>query len=646
MALSENKFELFVSGRLCIFGEHSDWAGLHKQINSEIETGMAIVTGIEEGIYATVEKDVDFIVDDSAVNPEVEPLHCSMDRETLKRVALSNSFYAYVAGVASYIKEHYSVGGVKITINKRTLPLKKGLSSSASICVLVARAFNIAYNLQLNTVGEMRIAYHGEQRTKSRCGRLDQACAYGVRPVCMYFDGSEIEVEPLKVKEELHWVFADLMAGKDTIKILADLNKCYPFASNEKEKAVHEALGKDNRMIVEKAKELIGEGKKEELGRLLDEAQSLFDKKVAPACPEQLSSPVLHEVLCDGQIRKWIYGAKGVGSQGDGMVQFLAKDESCQKQLMEYLQKVKHMDAYSLTIKPYHAVKKAIIPVAGFGTRMYPATRAIRKEFLPVVDVDGLCKPAIMILLEELDEAGIQEICLVISKEDEPLLNQFFKDPLSETHLQKLPEYMREYEVKIQRIGQKIQYVYQQEQMGFGHAVLQAKNFAENTPVLLCLGDTIYKSYEEKNCTEQLLDAYEKTGKLTVSIHEVSLNDVIHYGVMAGEWESEQQSILNVSKFVEKPNVDYAKEYLNCAAQKNSSQYFAVFGEYIITPSVFEELELMLENFNQGQKGELQLTDALARVMNKEGMNAYRVQGESYDIGIPEAYKKTMMEFG
>ena len=93
----------------------------------------------------------------------------------------------------------------------------------------------------------------------------------------MYFDGSEIEVEPLKVKEELHWVFADLMAGKDTIKILADLNKCYPFASNEKEKAVHEALGKDNRMIVEKAKELIGEGKKEEFDLVIGALQERVD---------------------------------------------------------------------------------------------------------------------------------------------------------------------------------------------------------------------------------------------------------------------------------------------------------------------------------------------------------------------------------
>ena len=90
-----------------------------------------------------------------------------------------------------------------------TLPMKSGLSSSAAICVLVARAFNLLYNLNLNTLGEMNIAYVGELRTSSRCGRLDQACAFGVKPSLMTFDGDEIEVQTLNVKSPLHWVFAD-----------------------------------------------------------------------------------------------------------------------------------------------------------------------------------------------------------------------------------------------------------------------------------------------------------------------------------------------------------------------------------------------------------------------------------------------------
>lgn len=114
-----------------------------------------------------------------------------------------------------------------------TLPLKSGLSSSAAICVLVCRAFNELYNLKLSTMGEMNVAYVGELRTASRCGRLDQACAFGVRPVLMNFDGEEIDVNRLNVKRDLHWVFADLNASKDTVKILRDLNKAFPFADGE-----------------------------------------------------------------------------------------------------------------------------------------------------------------------------------------------------------------------------------------------------------------------------------------------------------------------------------------------------------------------------------------------------------------------------
>ena len=161
--LISNKMQkLFVPGRLCLFGEHTDWAGHYRTMNADIVPGASIVTGIEQGIYAEVEK--------------------SMDESELKSVAKSGSFFCYCAGVASYMLEWYKVGGVRIRITDMTLPMKSGLSSSAAICVLVARAFNLLYNLNLNTLGEMNIAYLGELRTSSRCGRLDQACAFGVKP--------------------------------------------------------------------------------------------------------------------------------------------------------------------------------------------------------------------------------------------------------------------------------------------------------------------------------------------------------------------------------------------------------------------------------------------------------------------------------
>ena len=250
-----NMIKLFVPGRLCLFGEHTDWAGHYRTMNADIMPGASIVTGIEQGVYAEVEKSPIFEMysDAPEINQVWNDFSCRMNEAELKSVAKSGSFFCYCAGVASYMLEWYKVGGVRIRITKMTLPMKSGLSSSAAICVLVARAFNLLYKLNLNTLGEMNIAYLGELRTSSRCGRLDQACAFGVKPNLMTFDGDEIEVKALNVKKPLYWVFADLCAKKDTIRILSDLNKSYPFASNEAEENLHKALGEWNHEIVNKA---------------------------------------------------------------------------------------------------------------------------------------------------------------------------------------------------------------------------------------------------------------------------------------------------------------------------------------------------------------------------------------------------------
>ena len=144
-------------------------------MNSALVAGEAIVTGTEQGIFATVEKSENFEMTSSASSlQEVwHDFECPMNAEALKDVAHSGSFFSYCAGVASYMLEWCKIGGAKIHITDMTLPLKSGLSSSAAICVLVCRAFNELYDLNLSTMGEMNIAYVGELRTASRCGRLD-----------------------------------------------------------------------------------------------------------------------------------------------------------------------------------------------------------------------------------------------------------------------------------------------------------------------------------------------------------------------------------------------------------------------------------------------------------------------------------------
>ena len=640
------KNEIFVPGRLCMFGEHSDWAGKYRTMNADIEPGAAIVTGTEQGITAVIEKSDKFEMCSTA--PEISDIwadfSCPMNAEMLKKVAHSGSFFSYCAGVASYMLEWYNVGGVKITLTSMTLPMKSGLSSSAAICVLVTRVFNQLYGLNLSTLGEMNIAYWGELRTESRCGRLDQACAFGVRPVLMNFDGEEITVDRLSVKKTLYWVFADLCAEKDTIQILKDLNKGFPFADNEKERMIQEALGKDNKEITSKAIEYIKEGKLEELGELMTYAQRVFDEKVAPMCPSQLTSPVLHRTLEDSNIKALTYGGKGVGSQGDGSIQFLAKDAECQEKLIEYLKSL-GMRPFKLTIAPRYTIRKAVIPVAGFGTRLYPTTRFLKKDFFPIVDKDGMVKPVILILLEELIDSGIEEVCIVIGSEEERRqYREFFETPLSDEHFGKIKPELRAYEEKIRRIGEHLRFVYQEEKRGFGHAVYQSVEFAAGEPVLLLLGDTIYRSNSNKSCTRQFIEAFEKFNCPMVSIHSIPLKDVSHYGILYGHWDTNREKYLHVEKFVEKPTIAYAEENLGVRTKDGDMKYFSVFGQYILTPEVYGQLKKDIEA-SAGSPKEIELTSAIDAVRKTSGLVGAVLDGKMYDMGKPDAFQECVAHY-
>lgn len=629
---------LFVPGRLCVMGEHSDWAGRYRNINNKLNKGYAIVTGIEEGIYATATI-ADKVIIENAENGK--SFECEMEYEKLKDIAEEGGYWSYIAGVAACIKEQYNVGGIKITINKVTIPEKKGLSSSAAICVLVARAFNQLYNLHLNIIGEMNLAYLGEVTTPSRCGKLDQACAFGKKPVLLTFDGDRIDVKNIKVSKPLYFVFADLMAKKDTVKILGELNRSFPFAENELDEKVQEGLGIDNDKIVHDCIKYIEDGDVEKVGEMMLKAQQNFDEKVAPACPEELTSPVLHKVLSDDFIVANSYGRKGVGSQGDGSVQVLAKDENSQKAILDYFKNTLHMDAYSLTIEETKPIKKAIIPVAGNGTRMFPITKCVKKAFLPIIDSDGIIKPVILSLAEEISDAGIEEICLVIDKEDQAEYDRLFKDKLSDEVAAKLSPELLEYESKIQKIGKKIKYVYQTEKLGFGHAVSLCEKFADGEPVLLALGDQLYKSDINESCTAQFLQNFAETNQLSVSVCEVAENEVSKYGILSGKMEG-MKDYFYVDKMVEKPDVATAAEeyYTKCG---NEKKYFAVFGEYILTKEVFETLRDNIEN-DRKENGEFELTSVLDKVRAESGMVAFAPKGRFFDVGNVKSYRNTFIE--
>ena len=180
-----------------------------------------------------------------------------MEPKALLEEAQKGGFWSYIAGVAYQVLTHYHVRGLVIDNYKTDLPMKKGLSSSAAVCVLTARAFNRAYDLKMTTRGEMELAYQGEITTPSRCGRMDQGCAFGNRPILMTYDSDRLDVKELRVREDMYLVLVDLGGQKDTLEILARLNRAYPFAENEMERGVQELLGPINKRIVHQAVEAL-----------------------------------------------------------------------------------------------------------------------------------------------------------------------------------------------------------------------------------------------------------------------------------------------------------------------------------------------------------------------------------------------------
>ena len=344
--------ELFVCGRLCLLGEHSDWAGGFRCEDASIPVGRCLVVGTSDcGLHARVRLSPESpnTLTMTSVDDHGERRTRAFaldDPSALLREAQEGGFWCHVAGTCHHMvtssPHAKSVAtlardaGVLLDNHRTTLPVKKGLSSSAAVCVLVARAFSRAFDLDLTVREEMSAAYAGERTTPSRCGRMDQACAFGPgRPVLLTFDGDTLDVEPLdRVAADVHIVVADLEASKDTVVILRDLQTAFVAGAGERAEPdpvgvrVRRLLGETNQKFVREATEAIERGDAAALGRTYADAQAAFDAAAEAACPSQLSAPALRATLSDDDVRAASLGGKGVGSQGDGSVQFVCDGEA------------------------------------------------------------------------------------------------------------------------------------------------------------------------------------------------------------------------------------------------------------------------------------------------------------------------------
>ncbi|WP_193195308.1 UTP--glucose-1-phosphate uridylyltransferase [Nostoc sp. MG11] len=287
-------------------------------------------------------------------------------------------------------------------------------------------------------------------------------------------------------------------------------------------------------------------------------------------------------------------------------------------------------------------VNKAVIPAAGFGTRLFPATKVVKKELFPIIDQDGRAKPVILAIVEEAISAGITEIGIVVQPDDQEIFEDLFKNPPKKELFDKLSPQNQEYSRYLQELGSKVTILTQKEQAGYGHAVFCAKDWVQDEPFLLMLGDHIYASDTEKSCARQVLDVYEQVNKSVVSLTTMPAEMIHKAGCVTGIWQ-ELNSIIEVTQLSEKPTLEYAYQHLRVEGMAKD-KFLCIFGLYLLTPEIFDFLaEHINKNFRE--RGEFQLTSCLDRLCQQKGMTGYVVKGKCFDTGLPDAYRQTMIDF-
>lgn len=268
-------------------------------------------------------------------------------------------------------------------------------------------------------------------------------------------------------------------------------------------------------------------------------------------------------------------------------------------------------------------VTKAVIPAAGLGTRVLPATKAQPKEMLVIVD-----KPSLQYIVEELVESGITDIVIITGRNKNSIEDHFdYSFELEETLKEQGKEILLE---KVKHLSDlaNIFYVRQNHPLGLGHAILKAKPFIGDDPFIIALGDDIV--YNEKTATSQLIETYEKYGASVLGVQEVPKKDTCLYGIVKPLGKLDEKTV-EVEDFIEKPNVEDAPSNLAC------------LGRYLLSSKIFK----YLEETEAGKGGEIQLTDAILKML-KAGKKvvAHNFEGKRYDIGNKIGLLKANIEFG
>lgn len=270
-------------------------------------------------------------------------------------------------------------------------------------------------------------------------------------------------------------------------------------------------------------------------------------------------------------------------------------------------------------------IRKAIIPAAGMGTRFLPATKAIAKEMLPIVDI-----PTIQYIVEEAVASGIEEILIITCGNKHAMENHFDKNYELEERLKEAGKFKQVEMINDIANLANIYYIRQKEPKGLGHAVLCAKSFIGDEPFAVLLGDDVVVNKGGQPALKQLIDQYEQAHTAVVGVQTVDKKDVSKYGIVEPFASHPAKGrLVKLTNMVEKPDVDKAPSQL------------AVLGRYILTPEIFE----LLETQEEGAGNEIQLTDAIKRLLDQQAVYAYDFEGKRYDVGDKFGFIKATIDF-
>jgi UTP--glucose-1-phosphate uridylyltransferase len=272
-------------------------------------------------------------------------------------------------------------------------------------------------------------------------------------------------------------------------------------------------------------------------------------------------------------------------------------------------------------------IRKAVITAAGHGTRLFPATKAVKKELFPLVDRDGRIKPIIQMVVEEAVESGIEEVCIVVAPGGDEPLRDYFSKPMAEDldrRIAKSPELYEQYR-HVRGLNDRLHYAFQHTQEGYGHAVYYH----------------IYVSATEKRCTRQVLDAFDLKGSTVAALARTPESMLKYFGTMGGTPDPSMPGLYKATEIVEKPSVEYAREHFRIEGLP-AGEYMTWFGMHAMMPEIFDCLEYHIKN-DIRERGEIQFTSAQELLRERhDDYYGLEVNGSRHDIGIPSGYASTM----